>query len=106
VRPARDLNFRTGAIFGRFRHIPGYNSHAYDYLYMVLYSETGTGFNSRYRKTIIPPQDLDAGPQISVAISHKNQYPLILWQKKDFTSRLEDITQDRTVNRDGIRIYG
>jgi len=31
---------------------------------------------------------------------------IIAKKKKDFMSRLDDITLERIVNRDGIRIYG
>ena len=53
-------------------------------------------------------RDLDAGLQIRFAIDRKKSMPvdIIAKKKKDFMSRLDDITLERIVNRDGIRIYG
>jgi predicted nucleotidyltransferase len=55
-----------------------------------------------------PLRDLDAGLQISMAIARKKSMPvdIVAKKKKDFLNRLEDITLERVVNRDGIRIYG
>jgi len=55
-----------------------------------------------------PMRDLDAGLQISLAIARKKSMPvdIIAKKKKDFTARLDDITLERIVKRDGIRIYG
>jgi predicted nucleotidyltransferase len=55
-----------------------------------------------------PLRDLDAGLQISIAIARKKSMPvdIVAKKKKDFLNRLEDITLERVVNRDGIRIYG
>ena len=55
-----------------------------------------------------PMRDLDAGLQIRMAIARKKSMPvdIIAKKKKDFTDRLEDITLERIVRRDGIRIYG
>jgi len=55
-----------------------------------------------------PLRDLDAGLQIRFAIDRKKSMPvdIIAKKKKDFISRLDDITLERKVNRDGIRIYG
>jgi len=55
-----------------------------------------------------PMRDLDAGLQIRMAIARKKSMPvdIIAKKKKDFTERLEDITLERIVKRDGIRIYG
>jgi predicted nucleotidyltransferase len=55
-----------------------------------------------------PLRDLDAGLQISMAIARKKSMPvdIVAKKKKDFLNLLEDITLERTVNRDGIRIYG
>ncbi|MDR2543766.1 MAG: nucleotidyltransferase domain-containing protein [Treponema sp.] len=55
-----------------------------------------------------PMRDLDAGLQIRFAIARKKSMPvdIIAKKKKDFLSRLGDFTLERTVNRDGIRIYG
>ena len=55
-----------------------------------------------------PMRDLDAGLQIRLAIARKKSMPvdIIVKKKKDFLSRLKDITLERIVNRDGIRIYG
>jgi len=56
----------------------------------------------------LPMRDLDAGLQIRLAIARKKSMPvdIIAKNKKDFTSRLDDITLERKVNRDGIRIHG
>ena len=55
-----------------------------------------------------PLRDIDAGLQIRFAIARKKSMPvdIIAKKKKDFMSRLDDITLERIVNRDGIRIYG
>jgi len=59
-------------------------------------------------KDDVPLRDLDAGLQISFAIARKKSMPvdIIAKKKKDFLSRLDDMTLERVVNRDGIRIYG
>jgi predicted nucleotidyltransferase len=59
-------------------------------------------------KDDIPMRDLDAGLQIRLAIARKKSMPvdIIAKKKKDFISRLGDITLERKVTRDGIRIYG
>ena len=59
-------------------------------------------------KDDLPMRDLDAGLQIRFAIDRKKSMPvdIIAKNKRDFTSRLDDITLERIVNRDGIRIYG
>jgi len=59
-------------------------------------------------KDDVPMRDLDAGLQISLAISRKKSMPvdIVAKKKRDFDSRLNDITLERIVNRDGIRIYG
>ena len=56
----------------------------------------------------LPMRDLDAGLQISHAIAHEKSMPvdIIAKNKKDFTGRLEFITLERKVNKEGIRIYG
>ena len=56
----------------------------------------------------LPMRDLDAGLQIALAISRKKSMPvdIVAKKKRDFDSRLNDITLERKVNRDGIRIYG
>jgi predicted nucleotidyltransferase len=56
----------------------------------------------------LPMRDLDAGLQISLAIARKKSMPvdIIAKNKSDFVNRLDDITLERVVNRDGIRIYG
>jgi predicted nucleotidyltransferase len=56
----------------------------------------------------LPMRDLDAGLQISLAIARKKSMPvdIIAKNKSDFVNRLDDITLERIVNRDGIRIYG
>ena len=55
-----------------------------------------------------PLRDLDAGLQIALAIARKKSMPVdIIARKKEyFINRLDDITLERKVNRDGIRIYG
>jgi len=59
-------------------------------------------------KDDVSMRDLDAGLQIALAISRKKSMPvdIVAKKKKDFDSRLDDITLERKVNRDGIRIYG
>ena len=59
-------------------------------------------------KDDLPLRDLDAGLQIALAIARKKSMPvdIIAKNKKDFVNRLNDITLERKVNRDGIRIYG
>ena len=59
-------------------------------------------------KDDIPMRDLDAGLQIRMAIARKKSMPvdIIAKKKKDFISRLDDLTLERKVTRDGIRIYG
>jgi len=59
-------------------------------------------------KDDVPMRDLDAGLQIRIAIARKKSMPvdIVAKKKKDFISRLDDITLERTVNRDGILIYG
>jgi len=56
----------------------------------------------------VPMRDLDAGLQISMAIARKKSMPvdIIAKKKRDFENRLDDITLEHIVNRDGIRIYG
>jgi uncharacterized protein len=56
----------------------------------------------------LPMRDLDAGLQISFAIAREKSMPvdIVAKNKSDFTSRLNDITLERIVTRDGIRIYG
>ena len=59
-------------------------------------------------KDEVQMRDLDAGLQISLAIARKKSMPvdIIAKKKKEFLSRLDYITLERIVNRDGIRIYG
>jgi len=59
-------------------------------------------------KDDVSMRDLDAGLQIRMAIARKKSMPvdILAKKKKDFDSRLNDITLERVVNRDGIRIYG
>ena len=56
----------------------------------------------------LPMRDLDAGLQIRFAIARKKSMPvdIIAKNKTDFMDRLEDITLERKVTREGIRIYG
>jgi len=59
-------------------------------------------------KDDVPMRELDAGLQIRLAIARKKSMPvdIIAKKKSNFTSRLDDITLERKVTRDGIRIYG
>jgi len=59
-------------------------------------------------KDDVQMRDLDAGLQIRLAIDRKKSMPvdIIAKKKSDFLNRLDDITLERKVNRDGIRIYG
>ena len=59
-------------------------------------------------KNDVSMRDLDAGLQIRMAIARKKSMPvdIIAKKKKDFESRLKDMTLERIVSRDGIRIYG
>jgi predicted nucleotidyltransferase len=56
----------------------------------------------------LPMRDLDAGLQIRMAIARKKSIPvdIIAKNKSDFLDRLDGVTLERVVNRDGIRIYG
>jgi predicted nucleotidyltransferase len=56
----------------------------------------------------LPMRDLDAGLQIRFAIDRKKSMPvdIIAKNKSAFLSRLDDITLERKVTRDGIRVYG
>ena len=55
----------------------------------------------------LPMRDLDAGLQIRFAIVREASMPvdIIAKNKSDFLGRLDDITLERKVTRDGIRIY-
>ena len=59
-------------------------------------------------KDDLPMRDLDAGLQIRFAIAREKSMPvdIIAKNKKDFTNRLNAITLERKVNREGIKIYG
>jgi len=59
-------------------------------------------------KDEVTMRDLDAGLQIRFAIDRKKSMPvdIVTKKKRDFINRLDDITLERKVNRDGIRIYG
>ena len=59
-------------------------------------------------KDDIQMRDLDAGLQIRMAIDRKKAMPvdIIAKKKKDFLTRLDDITLERVVNREGILLYG
>jgi predicted nucleotidyltransferase len=59
-------------------------------------------------KDDVPIRDLDAGLQIRMAVISEASMPLDILAKKkrDFVNRLDDMTLERIVNRDGIRIYG
>jgi len=53
-------------------------------------------------------RNLDAGLQIRMAIDRKKTMPvdIIAKKKSEFLNCLDDITLERKINRDGIRIYG
>ena len=59
-------------------------------------------------KDEVAMRELDAGLQIRLAIDRKKSMPvdIIAKKKSNFISRLDDITLERKVTRDGIRIYG
>ena len=59
-------------------------------------------------KDEVQMRDLDAGLHISMAIARKKSMPVdvIAKKKADFVDRLNDITLERKVTTDGIRIYG
>jgi predicted nucleotidyltransferase len=59
-------------------------------------------------KDDLPMRDLDAGLQIRFAIDRKKSMPvdIIAKNKSSFLSRLDDITLERKVKRDGICVYG
>jgi predicted nucleotidyltransferase len=56
----------------------------------------------------LPMRDLDAGLQISFAIAREKSMPvdIIAKNKRDFNNRLNQVSLEQIVNRDGIRIYG
>ena len=56
----------------------------------------------------LPMRDLDAGLQISMTIAQIKSMPvdIIAKNKKEFMDRMQNITLERIVNRDGIKIYG
>jgi predicted nucleotidyltransferase len=56
----------------------------------------------------LPMRDLDAGLHIRMAVVRETSMPIdiIAKNKQDFLNRLNGITLERIVNRDGIRIYG
>ena len=59
-------------------------------------------------KDDFPLRDIDAGLQIRMAIDREKSMPvdIIAKKKKDFVNRMGDMTLERIVNRDGVRIYG
>ena len=59
-------------------------------------------------KDEVSMRELDAGLQIRFAIARKKSMPvdIIAKKKSNFISRLDDLTLERKVCRDGIRIYG
>ena len=59
-------------------------------------------------KDDVPMRELDAGLQIRFAIDRKKSMPvdIIAKKKSNFLNRLDDMTLERKVTRDGIRIYG
>jgi predicted nucleotidyltransferase len=64
-------------------------------LYVVLKDDVGM-------------RDLDAGLQIRMAVVRETSMPIdiVAKKKRDFVNRLGDLTLERIVNRDGVRIYG
>jgi predicted nucleotidyltransferase len=64
-------------------------------LYVVLMDDT-------------PLRDIDAGVEIRTAILRKKSMPvdIIAKKKSAFLARLDGITLERKVVRDGVRIYG
>ncbi|MDR2716599.1 MAG: nucleotidyltransferase domain-containing protein [Treponema sp.] len=56
----------------------------------------------------LPMRDLDAGLQIRMAVVRETSMPIdiVAKNKQDFLNRVNGITLERIVNRDGIRIYG
>ena len=56
----------------------------------------------------LPMRDLDAGLQIRFAIAREKSMPvdIIAKNKSDFTDRMDGMTLERKVTREGIRIYG
>ncbi|WP_461256700.1 nucleotidyltransferase domain-containing protein [Treponema sp. R80B11-R83G3] len=59
-------------------------------------------------KNGLPMRDLDAGLQIALAIADEKSMPvdILAKNKMDFDNRVDGMTLERVVNRDGIRIYG
>jgi len=59
-------------------------------------------------KDEVTMRDLDAGLQIRMAIARKKTMPvdIVAKKKRDFIDRLDDMTLERKVNRDGVRIFG
>ena len=59
-------------------------------------------------KDNLPMRDLDAGLQISMAIANEKSMPvdIIVKNKKEFLNRLNDLTLEHKVTKDGIKIYG
>jgi predicted nucleotidyltransferase len=55
-----------------------------------------------------PLRDIDAGVEIRTAILRNKSMPvdIIAKKKKDFLNRLDAITLERKIYRDGVRIYG
>jgi predicted nucleotidyltransferase len=56
----------------------------------------------------LPMRDLDAGLKIRMAVVPETSMSIdiLAKNKHDFDSRLNGITLERIVNRDGVRIYG
>jgi predicted nucleotidyltransferase len=59
-------------------------------------------------KDDIQLRDLDAGLRIRMAIARKKSMPvdIVAKKKSDFVSRLDGITLEQAVVRDGILVYG
>jgi len=59
-------------------------------------------------KDTVPLRDIDVGLRIEIAIARKKSMPsdLIVKKKTAFKKRLEDITLEQKIVKDGILIYG
>jgi len=59
-------------------------------------------------KDTVPLRDIDVGLRIEIAIARKKSMPsdLIVKKKTDFKKRLDDVTLEQKIVKDGILIYG
>ena len=81
-------------LFGSYAHGTPHKDSDLD-LYVVLSDD-------------VQMRDLDAGLQIRFAIAREKSMAvdIVAKKRKDFINRLDDITLERKVTREGIRIYG